>query len=44
MAMNLPIKKDAWRVRWRNLSFNKSAKAKALVRIKCPDTAAEAGW
>ncbi len=44
MTMNLPIKKDTWRVRWRNLSEDKSAKAKAVVRVKCSDSAAEAGW
>jgi len=44
MTMNLPIKKGTWRVRWRNLSSDKAAKAKAVVRIKCSDSAAEAGW
>ena len=44
MTMNLPIKQGKWRVRWRNLSRDKTAKAKAVVRIKCSDSAAEAGW
>lgn len=44
MTMNLPIKKDTWRVRWRNLSADQTATGKFAVRVKCSDTAAEAGW
>ncbi len=44
MTMNLPIAKDKWRVRWRNLSTAASAKIKVAVRVKCSDDAAEAGW
>lgn len=44
MTMNLPIKEDTWRVRWRNLSSDQTAKAKVVVRVKCSDNAAEAGW
>ena len=44
MTMNLPIKKNTWRVRWRNLSADKAAAGKFAVRVKCSDSAAEAGW
>ena len=44
MTMNLPIAKDKWRVRWRNMSAAANAKVKVAVRIKCSDDAAEAGW
>jgi len=44
MTMNLPIKQGTWRVRWRNMSSDQSVKAKMVVRVKCSDTAAEAGW
>ncbi len=44
MTMNLPISENKWRVRWRNLSADVTASIKAAVRIKCSDSAAEAGW
>jgi len=44
MTMNSPTRKDTWRVRWRNLSSDQTVKVKALVRIKCSDSATEAGW
>jgi hypothetical protein len=44
MTMNLPVAQDTWRVRWRNLSGDEAAKVKVAVRIRCSDTAAEAGW
>ncbi|MDX1711541.1 MAG: hypothetical protein R3316_10455 [Rhodovibrionaceae bacterium] len=44
MTMNLPVAKDTWRVRWRNLSKTDPAKVKVAVRVKCSDSPAEAGW
>jgi hypothetical protein len=44
MTMNLPIAKDKWRVRWRNLAREGNAEIKVAVRVKCSDNAAEAGW
>lgn len=44
MTMNLPISKNAWRVRWRNMAETGSAEVKVAVRIKCSDDAAAAGW
>ncbi|GAB4282531.1 MAG: hypothetical protein Kow0058_01030 [Roseovarius sp.] len=44
MTMNLPISKNAWRVRWRNLSAAEQAKGKFVIRIKCATTSDEAGW
>ncbi len=44
MTMNLPISKQTWRVRWKNLASDGSAKVKVAVRVKCSDNAAEAGW
>ncbi len=44
MTMNLPIAKDKWRVRWRNMSATDEATIKVAVRVKCSDDAAEAGW
>lgn len=44
MTMNLPVKEGTWRVRWRNLSADQTVTGKFAVRIKCSDSAAEAGW
>ena len=44
MTMNLPVTQGSWRVRWRNLSDEQAVTGKFAVRVKCSDTAAEAGW
>ena len=35
MTMNLPVAKDKWRVRWKNMSATESATAKVAVKVLC---------
>ena len=35
MTMNLPIAKDKWRVRWKNMSATESATVKVAVKVLC---------
>lgn len=44
MTMSLPTNENTWRVRWKNMSKEDSAKVRAVVRIKCAATKEEAGW
>ena len=35
MTMNLPIAKDKWRVRWKNMSATEAATVKVAVKVLC---------